>query len=102
MTEIAFAQETATAQPSFLENLIPFLFIFVAMYFLMIRPQTKKAKEQSEFLKNLKLGDEVITSSGIIGKIRFLGEDHIALDLGSAQLKVTKDHIVKPYQKKQP
>lgn len=63
-----------TANP--LTNLVPFAAIFVIFYFLMIRPQQKQQKEHDEMLKNLKVGDKVLTSGGLYGSIvGFKGDD---------------------------
>lgn len=48
---------------------VPLIFIIFVVYFLMIRPQAKKAKAQNEFLANLQKGDRIATGSGIVGKI---------------------------------
>lgn len=97
------AGETAPAvvsQPSLLESLVPFLLIAVFMYFLMIRPQVKKAKEHQALLKNLKIGDEVITTGGIIGRIRSVADGFVTLDLGSTTIKVLKEHVTQPIKPK--
>ncbi|MBC61716.1 MAG: preprotein translocase subunit YajC [Zetaproteobacteria bacterium] len=83
----------AVAQPSLIESLIPFFFIFIAMYFFMIRPQAKKAKDHADLLKDLKTGDEVVTSGGIIGRIKSVSDDFVSLDIGNSSLKVVKNHI---------
>ena len=49
--------------------LVPFIFIFVIMYFIMIRPQARRQKEQQKLVSSLKTGDRVVTSSGIHGLI---------------------------------
>ena len=54
---------------------IPLILIFVIFYFFLIRPQQKKVKEHKEMIKNLKRGDEVITSGGIIGNVDRVFED---------------------------
>ena len=54
---------------------IPLILIFVIFYFFLIRPQQKKVKEHKVMVQNLKRGDEVITSGGIIGKIEKIHED---------------------------
>lgn len=84
---------THAAQPSLFESLVPFLFIFVLMYFLMIRPQVKKAKEHTALLKNLKPGDEIVTSGGIIGRIRSIADLFVTIDVGSTNIKVLKEHV---------
>ena len=54
---------------------IPLILIFVIFYFFLIRPQQKRVKEHKDMVKNLKRGDEVITSGGIIGKVERVFED---------------------------
>ena len=56
-------------QSAGLANFLPLILVFVLFYFLLIKPQSKKAKEQKEMINNLKIGDEVILSSGLIGEI---------------------------------
>ena len=63
------------------------------MYFLIIRPQVKKTKEHTDLLQGLKPGDEIVTSGGIIGKIRSNSGDFVSLDVGSTTLKVMKENI---------
>lgn len=93
------AKSASTQQPSFMEGVLPFVFIFVAMYFIMIRPQAKKAKDHANLLKNLKNGDEVVTSGGIIGKVKHIADDFITLEVGSNHMKILKDHIAGPTKK---
>ena len=54
---------------------IPLILIFIIFYFFLIRPQQKRVREHKEMVKNLKRGDEVITSGGIIGKVDRVYED---------------------------
>jgi len=56
-------------QPNPLISFLPFIFLILILYFLMIRPQQKRQKEHQRLLDELKIGDEIITSGGIIGKI---------------------------------
>lgn len=96
-TSNAFAAEAASqaaAQPSLIESMVPFLLIFVVMYFILIRPQAKKAKEHKLLLESLKVGDEVVTSGGIIGRVKSLAENFITLDVGNSSLKVLKEHVM--------
>ena len=61
---------------------IPLILIFVIFYFFLIRPQQKRVKEHKDMVKNLKRGDEVITSGGIVGKIeRVLGDDKVEIKI---------------------
>jgi preprotein translocase subunit YajC len=92
-------QATTAARPSMFEQMIPFLLIFIAMYFLMIRPQTKKAKEHQQLLKELKAGDEVVTSGGILGRIKSISDNFVAIEVGGATLKVLKENISRATKK---
>ena len=56
-------------------QLLPFVLIFVIMYFLILRPQQKRAKEHQELVKNLRRGDTVITSGGLVGKVTKVIDD---------------------------
>lgn len=77
----ASAQAVGKPQPSMLEQMIPFLLIFVVMWFFLFLPQRKRAKAQDQFTKNLKKGDEVLTASGILGKIEGLTDRFITLEI---------------------
>lgn len=102
---VAMAQEAATSgantQPSIFESMIPFLIILVLMYFLLIRPQVKKSKEHSNLLGSLQVGDEVVTSGGIIGRIKSISDAFIVLDLGSTTVKILKENITRLTHPKQ-
>ena len=60
---------------------LPFLLLFVLLYFLMIRPQQKKQKEQRDMLSALAVGDEVLTAGGIVGKITKVTDNFITLEI---------------------
>jgi preprotein translocase subunit YajC len=75
-------------------QMVPFVLIFVVFYFLLIRPQQKKQREQQDWLKSLKKGDEVFTSGGIIGKISGLTENTVTLEVQEkVRIKVLRSHI---------
>jgi preprotein translocase subunit YajC len=59
----------------------PIILIFIVFYFLLIRPQQKRAKEHRNLLSNLKEGDKVLTSGGIIGRITGIREDEITVEI---------------------
>mgnify|MGYP001572698076 CR=1 FL=1 len=81
-------------QVSMLMQLFPFLAIFAVIYFLMIRPQQKRMKEQQSMLSSLKHGDEVITSSGILGKITGITDKFVTLEIAdNVRIKVLKSQI---------
>jgi preprotein translocase subunit YajC len=65
-----------------LVSLIPFALIFVIMYFLILRPQQKRVKEHQELVKNLRRGDTVVTSGGLVGKVtKVVDEEHIEVEI---------------------
>ena len=69
-------------------SFLPLILMFVVFYFLLIRPQQKRQKEQAEMIKNLKKGDRVITSGGIIGTIHTLQDDYVVLKVGDQDTKI--------------
>ena len=85
MISFAYAQNTAAQDP--LISLLPLILMFVVLYFLMIRPQMKRAKEHKNLVENLQKHDEIITSSGIVGKIININSTYITLEVGDAQNK---------------
>ncbi|MBA9072180.1 preprotein translocase subunit YajC [Flavobacterium gossypii] len=74
-------------------NILLFGGMFVVMYFFMIRPQQKRAKAEKEFESALKVGDKVITKSGLHGKISELAERTIVLETMSGKLKMERSAI---------
>lgn len=79
----AWAQSAPQApqQPSMIEALLPFVILFVIFYFLLIRPQQKRAKEHKRMVENLAKGDEVVTTGGLLGKITDVGENFVDLEV---------------------
>lgn len=76
------------------EQLIPLVLIFVVFYFFMIRPQTKKAKEQKKYRESLNKGDKVVTIGGIHGKIVDIDENTLILEMiDKTRIKVEKSAI---------
>ena len=69
-------------------NFIPLIIMFVLFYFLMIRPQKKKANEINAMRENLKVGDKIITIGGIIGKIILVKEDYLVIETSSDNTKI--------------
>jgi preprotein translocase subunit YajC len=67
--------------------------MFVVIYFFMIRPQQKKAKQEKTFESGLKVGDKIITKSGIHGKIAELGDTTIVLETMAGKLKMERSAI---------
>lgn len=93
----AFAQTTGGAggQPSGLEMFLPFIFIFVIFYFLIIRPQAKKQKDHQKFVTELKRGDSVITTSGILGTIEGINDTFVTLEIADGvRVKILRSQIL--------
>ena len=80
MIENAFADTGATASPDLGMNLIFIVIMFAVLYFMMIRPQMKRQKDQKSMLEALSRGDEVVVS-GIVGKIVDLDANHVRLEV---------------------
>lgn len=81
-------------QPSLLEMMFPFILLFGVMYLFLIRPQAKKQKEHQKFINELKRGDEIITSSGILGKIQGLTDTFVTLEVcDGVQIKVLRSQV---------
>ncbi|HEY3168103.1 MAG TPA: preprotein translocase subunit YajC [Verrucomicrobiae bacterium] len=95
MIDIAYAQSAPGAGgPGPLMTLIPFVLIFVIMYFMVIRPQQKKSKEHQELLNKLKKNDEVMTSGGIYGKVIDLKETVVTLEVApNVRIRVHRPQI---------
>jgi len=77
----AYAQ-AAGAQPDPIMSFLPLIVIFVIFYFLIIRPQMKRAKETKTMQEALQKGDEVITGGGQLGKVVKISEQYVTLDIG--------------------
>jgi preprotein translocase subunit YajC len=72
----AFAQAAGTGgSTDVILQLVPFLLIFVIMWFLIIRPQQRRVKEHQEMVKNVRRGDTVVTTGGIVGKVTKATDD---------------------------
>jgi preprotein translocase subunit YajC len=77
-----------------LGGLVPMLAIFAIFYFLVLRPQSKKAKEHQQMLTELKKGDEVVTQGGIIGKISGITDNELTLQVQEGvRLRVTRASV---------
>lgn len=76
-----------------IQSFLPFILMFVVIYFFMIRPQQKKAKQEKEFESALKVGDKIITKSGIHGKIAELADTTIVIETMSGKLKMERSAL---------
>ena len=94
------ASQGAPTAPSLLEALVqmlPMLAIcYLIFYFMVIRPQEAKTKKHKAMMENLKKGDSVVTSSGILGKIAGIEAEHLLIEIAqNVKIKVIASHISK-------
>lgn len=83
------------ASPSTFMTIMPFVLMFGVFYFLMIRPQQKKMKDQQDLLNSLKKGEEVITQAGIFGKVHGIADQFITLEVdNNVKIKVLRSQIM--------
>jgi preprotein translocase subunit YajC len=73
---------------------LPFVVILVVFYFLLVRPQNKRAKEQREMLSKIAAGDEVATTGGVLGKVIEVGEQFLTLEIAAGvNVKLQKHQV---------
>lgn len=98
----AWGQESASKQPSLVEMFLPFIAIFAIFYFLIIRPQGKRQKAHQELVANVKKGDEILTASGILGKIQGVTEQYVTLEIADGvNIKLLRSQIASTTQEGQ-
>ncbi|MBI3534930.1 MAG: preprotein translocase subunit YajC [Deltaproteobacteria bacterium] len=74
--------------------IFPFVLMFGVIYFLMIRPQQKKAKEQQSMLSSMSQGDQVLTNSGILGKITGIADKFVTVEIADdVKIKMLKSQV---------
>ena len=76
-----------------IQQFAPFILMFVVIYFFMIRPQQKRVKNEKEFENGLKVGDKIVTKSGIHGKIAELSDTTLVIETMSGKLKMERSAI---------
>ncbi|OAM89001.1 preprotein translocase subunit YajC [Termitidicoccus mucosus] len=104
-SSLLFLAQTAPAEGgrsgASLMSFLPFILIFVAMYFLMIAPQRKKQKQHQQMLASLDAGDEVITAGGIYGHITAKKDDRFVIRISdNTKIEVGKGYITSVVAKK--
>lgn len=93
LASVAHAQP-APQQPDPFMSMLPLILLIVIFYFLLIRPQMKRAKEHKQMVGGLSKGDEIITNGGIAGKIREVGENLILVEIAdNVKVKVQKSAV---------
>ena len=81
-------------KPHFIEQAMPFVFIFLLFYLLLIRPATKRHKKHQDFITRLKKGDQVVTASGLFGKIDSLTDTVVTLEIANnIRVKILRSQI---------
>ena len=91
----AYAQTAAGGPMESVMQFLPIILMFVVLYFLMIRPQQKKAKEHKALLEALGKGDEVVTQSGMVGRITKVSDDFVTVEIAAnVEVQMQKPSIV--------
>ena len=89
----AYAQAAGGAGGAF-ASFLPLILIFVVFYFMLIRPQMKRAKEHRQMVSALAKGDEVVTNGGVLGKITEVGESFVTLQLAeNVEIKLQRHAV---------
>ena len=83
LISLAHAQAPAAGGDAGLMSFLPIILMFVLLYFLMIRPQMKRAKEHKTMIEALQKGDEVITSGGVLGRISKVSEAYVTVEIAA-------------------
>lgn len=87
----AYAQAADASQQGGLMSLLPLVAIFVVFYFLLIRPQQKRAKEHKKMTAAIAKGDEVVTTGGTLGKVTGVGESFVTVEISAGvEIKVQR------------
>jgi preprotein translocase subunit YajC len=86
----AYAQAAIGGESGFM-GFLPIILMFVLLYFLMIRPQMKRAKEQKQMIEALQKGDEVITAGGVLGRITKIADPYVSVEIApNTEISVQK------------
>ena len=91
MNTVALLTGEAAAQGGLMSSIsmfLPIILVFVVFYFFLIRPEKKRTKQTNDMRNNLKVGDEIVTIGGIIGKITNIKDDQLTIETGSERNKI--------------
>ncbi len=95
----AYAQSAGGGDSGFI-GFLPIILMFALLYFLMIRPQMKRAKETKAMIEALQKGDEVVTAGGVVGRISKLGEQYVTLEIApNTEIVVQRTAVQVPLPK---
>ncbi len=100
----AHAQGVGAGGSDMIMSLLPFILIFVIMYFLILRPQQRRAKQHQELVKNLRRGDNVVTSGGLLGKVtKVVDDDQIEVEIADGvRVRQLKSMVAEVRAKSEP
>ncbi len=99
----AFAAAPVAAGPSLISQLLFFVPLILIFYFLLIRPQQQRAKKHAEMVANIKRGDTVVTSGGLIGKVNKVNDAELSVDLAeNVRVRIIKSMVIEVRQKADP
>jgi preprotein translocase subunit YajC len=91
----AMGSQAASGQGGQFMAFLPLVLLFIVFYFLLIRPQQKRAKTHKQFMENLKRGDTVVTSGGLYGKITGITDEAVTIEIAEkVRVKVAKNAVV--------
>ena len=93
MISLAHAQAATPSSAGF-TDFLPLIIIFILFWFMLIRPQMKRAKEQKKMLSELSKGDEVVTASGQLGKVAKIGEQYVSLEIADGVVTLVQKSAV--------
>ncbi len=100
---IAFAPaptQPGQEPPPVWTSMIPLMLLMVMLYFILIRPQQKKAREHTDLLSRLKVGDKVVSSGGIVGTVVSIKDKHVAIRSADTKLEILKSAVSEVTEKK--
>ncbi|WP_440223547.1 preprotein translocase subunit YajC [Dokdonella sp. MW10] len=90
----AYAQDAAAAAPNPIMSFLPLIILFGIFYFMLIRPQMKRAKEQRNMIAALAKGDEIMTNGGLVGRVEDIGESFLTVEIAdNVRIKLQKHAV---------
>lgn len=98
MISLAYAQTAAPAASGteLIQQFLPLIIIFILFWFMLIRPQMKRAKEQKKMLAEIQKGDEVITASGQVGKVAKISDQYVSLEIADGVITHVQKQSIQP------
>ena len=101
MFNFAIAQSATSQQPSLIASFMPLILIFIIFYFLLIRPQQKRAKEHKALLEAIKRGDQILTGGGTIAKVIKADEKELTVEVADkVNIKILRSTVADVLRKK--